>query len=56
MNGVELDRLFRECAARVTRDTILSEVRVLTDAGFPALAAFKMMSDIVLAKERGDAD
>jgi hypothetical protein len=47
MSPVELDRRFREIAARVTPETILSETRALVELGIGPRAAFLILAKIL---------
>lgn len=52
MNGQELDTEIRRILMTATRSNALSSAAEIAKLGFPALAAVKMVTDIVLEKER----
>lgn len=54
--GEDLDRKMREILMAATRSNALTSSAKLVALGFPAVAALKMVSDIVLEKERRASD
>lgn len=50
--GEDLDKALRKIFADVTRETAFSAAIEVSKLGFPIVAAARMVSDIVLAKER----
>lgn len=54
MTGEDLDQALRRIFRDVTRETAFSAAIAVSKLGFPIVAAAQMVSDIVLAKERGD--
>ena len=49
--GIDLDKEMRAILMAATRETCLSDAQKLVNLGFPAALSFKMVSDIVIAKE-----